>query len=93
MLGEGESGRTADEALAAHAARHRILAVLELSSRPLRAEELAKALGLGVRQSESTCRWLANEGLIRCAGGTPSGDDDAWSLVSTSLASTGQHRL
>jgi hypothetical protein len=90
--GDGDGARGADEALAAHAARGQILAILELTRRPLRSEELAKALGLGVRQSESTCRWLANEGLIRCAGGSPGGDDSAWSLAEKGTLADGVKR-
>jgi hypothetical protein len=79
-----ESGSEVAPAVAAEVARERILVALGLTRRPLRSTELAKALGLGVRESDTACRWLAQNGLIRPAGES---DDDAangWSLFNSS---------
>jgi hypothetical protein len=42
----------------------RILLVLGLTTRPLASAELANALGLGVGESGTACRWLVENGYI-----------------------------
>jgi hypothetical protein len=79
-----ESGTAVVPAVAAEIARERILVALGLTSRPLRSSELAKALGLGVRESDTACRWLAQNGLIRAADESDGVAGDGWSLLSSS---------
>jgi hypothetical protein len=79
-----ESGSGVAPALAAEVARERILVALGLTRRPLRSTELANALGLGLRESDNACRWLAQNGLIRSAGESGGDAGDGWSLLSSS---------
>ncbi len=49
--------------------QHRILRILELTSRPLRSGELENALGIPSREGHASCRWLTDKGYINGSEG------------------------
>jgi hypothetical protein len=68
--------------------QHRILRVLELTSRPLRSGELENALAIPSREGSASCRWLTDKGYI--TGSESTADPSAGKVMLWSLAEKGR---